>query len=274
MADPMTPVRYRVAAKHQETSDTWTLDLRPLAGPIATPRPGQFTMLYAFGRGEIPISVSGLPGEGSPLRHTIRAVGSVSEALCALVPGDEVGVRGPFGTSWGLERAEGRDVVMMAGGIGLAPLRPAVEHVLEHRDSYGRFAVLIGCRTPRDLLFLRQLEAWRGRFDVEVEVTVDSADPGWHGDVGVVTGLLPRIPIDPDNITVMMCGPEVMMRFGARAMIERGVAESDIELSTERNMKCAIGHCGHCQLGPKFICMDGPVFPLPEVGPLLAVRSL
>ncbi len=270
----MTPLPYRVTAKRRETPDTWTLDLEPVSEPIATPRPGQFTMLYAFGRGEIPISVSGLPGDGAPLRHTIRAVGNVSEALCDLAPGDGLGVRGPFGTCWGLDGAEGRDVVIMAGGIGLAPLRPAIEHVLVHRDSYGRFAVLVGCRTPGDLLYAGQLESWRGRFDVEVEVTVDSADPGWHGDVGVVTSLLPRIPVDPDNIAVMMCGPEVMMRFGARAMVERGVAEVDIEVSTERNMKCAIGHCGHCQLGPKFICADGPVFPLSQVGPLLAVRSL
>ena len=265
----MVPVSYRVARRRRETHDTWTLELEPVREALEPLAPGQFAMLYAFGKGEVPISVSRLP-----LVHTIRAVGTVTAALCDLRRGDVVGVRGPFGTAWPVEAAEGADVVVVAGGIGLAPLRPAIDHVLAHRERYGRVVVLYGGRSPEELLYTAELERWRGRFDVEVGVTVDQADAGWLGRVGVVTTLVPRADFDPASTVAMICGPEVMMRFAVAALQERGVPAEAIYVSLERSMKCAIGLCGHCQLGPEFICHDGPVFPWDRVEPLLRVREL
>ena len=269
-AGPMVPVPYRVARRRRETHDSWTLELEPHGNAAADPlAPGQFAMLYAFGHGELPISVSALP-----LVHTIRAVGTVSTALCNARRGDVLGVRGPFGTSWPVAAAEGADVVVVAGGIGLAPLRPVVHHLLAHRERYGRVVVLYGGRSPAELFYPAELERWRGRFDVEVHVAVDQANADWHGRVGVVTTLVPRADFDPANAVAMICGPEVMMRFAVAALLERGVAAEAISVSLERSMKCAIGLCGHCQLGPAFICKDGPVFHWDAVEELLRVREL
>jgi NAD(P)H-flavin reductase len=173
-----------------------------------------------------------------------------------------------------MDRARGHDVLIVAGGIGLAPLRPALEHVLAHRAQYDRVVLVYGARTPDDLLYRRQLETWRGRFDVEVLVTVDRGVGEWHGHVGVVTGLLSRAPFDPEDTLALLCGPEIMITFAARELERRGVPRSGIWVSLERNMKCGVGLCGHCQLGPTFVCKDGPVFPLDRAAPLLAVREL
>jgi NAD(P)H-flavin reductase len=264
----MVPTPLRVARRRQETHDTWTLELEPANGaaPFA---PGQFGMLYAFGKGEVPISISALP-----LVHTIRAVGAATSALCALEPGEVVGARGPFGTAWPLSEATGRDVVIVAGGIGLAPLRPIVHHLLEHRERHGNVVVLYGGRAPAELLYTDEVASWRARFDVEVGVTVDRGDEDWRGRVGVVTTLIPRAGFDPENAVAMVCGPEVMMRFVVAALRERGMAAERIWVSLERSMKCAIGLCGHCQLGPAFMCKDGPVFRWDAVEPLLKVREL
>ncbi len=269
----MTPEPYRVVSRAPETADTATVLLEPLGRPIV-PAPGQFNMLYAFGVGEVPISTSAGPEPDGALVHTIRAVGHVSRALCNAAPGDVIGVRGPFGATWPLEQAVGRDLVVVAGGIGLAPLRPVVYHALRHRDDYGCVSLLVGARTPRDLLFVRELEDWRGRFDVEVGVTVDSAGGDWHGRVGVVTRLVPTATFDPENAVALVCGPEVMMTFAARALLERGIAKDRIYLSMERNMRCGLGHCGHCQLGPVLVCRDGPVLRYAELAPLMEVREL
>jgi anaerobic sulfite reductase subunit B len=269
----MTPVPHRLVSRVQETADTWTLELDPLADPVR-PRAGQFDMLYAFGVGEVPISTSGEHDGDGPLTHTIRAVGAVTRALCALEPGAAVGVRGPFGTQWPLADVAGGDLVVVAGGIGLAPLRPAIRHVLDHRGDYGAVSVLLGARTPDDLLYVSELERWRGRFDVEVDVTVDAAAVGWHGRVGLVTTLIPGAAVDPARTAALVCGPEVMMTFVVRALVERGVPLERIWVSMERNMRCAVGHCGHCQLGPVLVCRDGAVFPAAAMAPLTEVREL
>lgn len=269
----MTPEPYRVVSRAPETADTWTLLLEPLGASII-PAPGQFNMLYAFGVGEVPISTSAGPEAGGELVHTIRAVGPVTRALCATQPGDVIGVRGPFGTTWPLEEARGGDLVIVAGGIGLAPVRPAVYHGLTHRDDYEALCVLVGARTPGDLLFVRELEDWRGRFDVEVGVTVDSAAGDWHGRVGVVPRLIPAAAFDPATATALVVGPEIMMTFTARALLERGVPKERIYVSMERNMRCGLGHCGHCQLGPVLICREGPVFRYDEMEALMEVREL
>ncbi len=272
--DPFVPDIYRVERVRRELADAVTLELEPQSGTRPDFRPGQFNMLYAFGVGEVAISMSASARLGTGFVHTVRNAGAVSGALARLEPGATLGVRGPFGTGWPVVEAEGRDVLIVAGGLGLAPLRPAIQDVLAHRERYGRVTILVGCRSPHDILYQHDLEEWRQRLDVTVEVTVDHAGTDWHGDVGFVTTLIPRSPFDPDNAVAMVCGPEVMMRFAASALLKAGVPESSIHLSMERNMKCAIGLCGHCQFGPAFVCKDGPVFPLDRISGLLAVQEI
>jgi NAD(P)H-flavin reductase len=268
----MAPAPFRVTRRRRELRDTWTLELEPVAGDRLLPAPGQFTMLYAFGIGEVPISVSG--GAEGPLVHTVRAVGAVTQAICASRPGDVLGVRGPFGNAWPVEIAAGSDVVVVAGGIGLAPLRPALYHVLQHRSEYGEVALLYGARTPADLLYRSELQRLRGRFDLQVRVTVDSAERGWQGKVGVVPQLVTAAHFDPESAVALVCGPEVMIHYSAQALLERGVPADRIYLSMERNMRCGLGHCGHCQLGPTLICRDGPVYRYDEMEHLMAVHEL
>jgi NAD(P)H-flavin reductase len=268
--DPMLPQRYRIQHVRREIPDTFTLELEPEdGGDIPRFATGQFNMLYVFGVGEIPISISGDPAKRRPLVHTTRAVGTVSKAMRDLKPDDVIGVRGPFGSSWPIKQAEGKDIVIAAGGIGLAPLRSVMYHIISHREKYGKAVLLYGARTPADILYRRELEHWRAQFDLEVYVTVDRSTGSWRGSVGVVTRLIPRAPFDPQNTLAMVCGPEIMMRFTAVELEKRGVVQENIYVSMERNMKCAIGMCGHCQYGPNFICKDGPVFPYSQIRGLL-----
>jgi NAD(P)H-flavin reductase len=275
LPDPMLPIRYRIQRVHHEIPDTFTLELEPEDGvAISQFATGQFNMLYVFGVGEIPISISGDPTKRKPLVHTTRAVGTVSKAMRDLKPNDVIGVRGPFGSSWPIKQAEGKDVVIAAGGIGLAPLRSVMYYVLAHREKYGKAVLLYGARTPSDILYRRELEQWRAQFDLEVLVTVDRATDSWRGSVGVVTRLIPRASFDPHNTIAMVCGPEIMMRFTAAELEKRGVGLENIYVSMERNMKCAIGMCGHCQYGPNFVCKDGPVFPYSHIQSLLSQREV
>ena len=198
----------------------------------------------------------------------------MTAAMTKLRPGALVGIRGPFGTGWPIDACSGRDVILIAGGIGLAPLRPALYRLLADRERYGRIIVLYGCRTPGDLLFKKEIGVWRSRLDMHVYVTVDRAAGNWRGYVGVVTAVLPKAPFVPDNTVAMVCGPEVMMRFSAMGLEERGVPAAAIYLSMERNMKCGIGLCGHCQYGPTFVCKDGPVFRYDRIRHLLPIREV
>ncbi len=266
----MTPTRYRVRSSTRETADTVTLLLAPLDEPLPTPKPGQFTMVYAFGVGEVPVSVSAVT-EDHEIAHTIRSVGAVSAALSTVDDGGTVGLRGPYGTDWGIPA--GGDLVVVAGGIGLAPLRPVVRHALAHRASYGRVSVLVGARTPEDLLYPKECATWR-EAGIDVHVTVDRADASWTGNVGVVTTLFERLTLAPERTTAFVCGPEVMMRFAARGLLDRGVAAPAIHVSLERNMRCGVGLCGHCQLGPLLLCRDGPVVGYDRAAPLLDVKEL
>jgi NAD(P)H-flavin reductase len=255
----------------RETRDTVTLTIDDEAGRAFSP--GQFTMMLVPGNYEVAISISGNPARGR-LVQTIRAVGAPTRAVTLLQPGDVVGIRGPFGTCWPLQEAVGSDVVIVAGGIGLAPLRPAVYQVLANRARYGRVMLLYGARTPGDLLYRSELARWRGRLDLDVGVTVDVAAPDWRGDVGVVTRLIARGGFDPSSTVALLCGPEVMMRFAAAALLDSGLSPEDVWVSMERNMICGVGLCGHCQLGPLLICRDGPIMRLDSVAPLWSVREL
>jgi len=272
--DPMVPERFAVTSSRRETPDTWTLTLDPLdrTEPLAF-APGQFNMVYAFGAGEVPISISGDPAHPGSLVHTVRAVGAATEAICGAQPGTVLGIRGPFGSDWPVDAGHGADVVIVAGGVGLAPVRPIVYEVLAHRDRYGRALVLYGGREPEQLLYSAELDAWRAQ-GLEVDVTVDIASGSWSGKVGVVPTLIARTDLDPATAVAFVCGPEAMMRFSAEALLERGLDPERIHVSMERNMKCAVGHCGHCQLGPEFVCRDGPVFSYERVRHAFRIREL
>ncbi len=259
--DPMLPEIFEVKRLQRETADTFTLELtRPGGAAEFSFAPGQFNMLYAFGRGEAPISISGAPARPDTLVHTVRNVGNVTRAICKSRPGAQLGVRGPFGAPWPVAEMAGQDVVIVAGGLGLAPLRPAIYHFLEHRADYGNFELIYGARTPADLLYRRELERWRGRFDFRVHATVDTAGADWRGGVGVVTTVIPRARFDPANTIALVCGPQLMMRYTVMELLGRGLTPAQIYVSMERHMKCGLGLCGHCQWGPFFVCKDGPVF--------------
>ena len=273
-ADPFVPQAWRVTRAVREAPDTATLDIIPVHGAPPSFRPGQFNMLYAFGAGEIAISMSGASSDRGRFIHTVRAVGAVSTKIAGLKTGDVIGLRGPFGTAWPVEAAEGKDVMIVAGGLGLAPLRPAIYEILGQREAYRRVVLLVGMRNPAGILYRHEIEQWRERLDVEIEVTVDHADDKWRGNVGVVPTLIPRMGFDPANTIAMVCGPEIMMRFTVNALCNVGVASDRIYLSMERNMKCAIGLCGHCQFGPDFVCKDGPVMRYDRIARIFAVREI
>lgn len=270
MSDPaLAPLPYRVTGRRAATADTVTFVLEPEREPLPPFAPGQFAMVYAFAVGDIPLSVSGI--DGHRLTHTVRAVGAISRALHALRPGDVVGVRGPFGTGW--RTSPGDDLLVVAGGLGLVPLRPLVRAALAAPGRYRGLTVLIGARSPRDLLYAEETGRWRAA-GARVLITVDRPDPQWTGEVGVVSGLLDRSAFEPALAAAFVCGPEVMIRALARELLGHGLRPERIQVSLERTMHCGTGHCGHCQLGPLLLCRDGPVVPWSEAGPLLAVREL
>ena len=272
-ADPMLPVPYVIRARKVETADSATLVLNPVDEVLPNFEPGQFTMLYAPGVGEVAVSISGTDGDGA-LCQTIRDVGAVSRALHNAEPATTLGVRGPFGKGWDVASAAGNDVVVVAGGVGLAPLRPVVLALLADRASFRRTVLIAGARNPDQFLFREQLLGWAQDPQLEVEVTVDISTSGWAGPVGFVTEPLGRLDIDPARTIAFLCGPEPMMRFSADVLLRKGVPAQHIRISLERNMKCGVGLCGHCQLGPLLVCRDGPVVTYDVAEPLLSVREL
>jgi NAD(P)H-flavin reductase len=237
-------------------------------------RPGQFNMLYLPGLGEVAISISGDPSDYSTVPHTIREAGSVTQALARLGDGATIGVRGPFGSSWPMDACRGKDVLLVAGGIGLAPLRPAIYELLANRDDFGELTLLYGARSPDGLLYPDAYEEWRNA-GLDVQTTVDRAPVAWTGNVGVVTVLLDRLPLKhPDDTLLLTCGPEIMMWHTIQTALRRELAPESVYVSLERNMNCAIGLCGHCQFGPEFLCKDGPVFRYDRVSSILKVDDL
>lgn len=273
-ADVMMPEPLRITRARRDTKDVFTFEFDVSARGGFSFEPGQFNMLYPFGVGESAISISGDAGEPEKLVHTIRAVGTVTRALEKLKKGDVIGVRGPFGRPWPVREAEGKDLMIIAGGIGLAPLRPVIYHAVRNRAKYGKVVVVYGTRTPQDLLYTKEIERWRGKLDMEVEVTVDAADRDWKGNTGVVTKYIGKTTFDPGNTVAMICGPEIMMRFSARELSRLGVPLEQVWITMERNMRCGAALCGHCQFGPTFVCKDGPVYRYDKMEPLLSIREV
>jgi NAD(P)H-flavin reductase len=269
---PMVPAVVKVRAAQRETHDVVTLAL-DLPDPDFAFLPGQFNMLYVFGVGEAAISMSGRAAETQHILHTIRTVGSVTNALGRLDVGASIGLRGPFGSAWPVQEARGQDVVIVAGGIGLAPLRPVLYHLLRHRADYGQVVLLYGARTPADVLFSSELAQWHKGGALQVFTTVDRGDASWRGSVGLVTVLFSQVKMDPGRTIGLICGPEIMMRFVQRAFEKQGVADDRLYVSLERNMHCAVGFCGHCQFGPEFVCMDGPVFRYDRIQLFFNIRE-
>ncbi|HFD86713.1 MAG TPA: Ni/Fe hydrogenase subunit gamma [Gammaproteobacteria bacterium] len=266
----------RIIERIQETDNIFTLRLE-FADPWMRRQyrfePGQFNMLYLYGVGEVPISIVSDRRDSHRLDHTIRDVGRVTHGLAALQAGDELGIRGPFGRGWPVGEAAGRNIVIVTGGLGCAPAVSVIRHVLKRRERYGRLTIMQGVKHSDDLLWRDQYEAWSREPDTQVFLAADVASPGWEWHTGLVTSLFDQAGMTPDQTTVMICGPEPMMHAAAENLIERGFSDGDIWLSMERNMQCAIGHCGHCQIGPHFVCRNGPVFPYPEIRPFLSVRG-
>jgi NAD(P)H-flavin reductase len=273
--DAMTARPFSIRRIIRETDDTFSMELTPCEGTKSfTFTPGQFDMLYVYGVGEVPISISGDPSETGTLVHTTREVGAVTGAMKKLRVGDTLGVRGPYGKGWPVKEAEGCDVVIVAGGIGLAPLRPVIYYLLTHREKYGKIGLLYGSRCPEELLYLKNLDKWQSLPDIETRLTVDRATGRWRGNVGVVTTLIPRASFDAPHTMALVCGPEIMMRFTVPELQKRGVADEKIFISMERNMKCGVGLCGHCQLGASFVCKDGPVYRYDEMKDIFAKREM
>ncbi len=270
----MVPSIFVVMHVNRENHDTVTLTLAPMPGSsLPTIAPGQFSMLYAFGVGEVPISFCSIDKDQASLHHTIRAVGKVSKRLCKMEVGDKVGVRGPFGQGWPMNKVEGKQLILVAGGIGLAPLRPVLEALSTVNQSFKSCLLFYGARSPADRIFISDLEAWSKSSGLSIYDTVDIAPLDWSGRVGVVTTLIDAIKPNTEAVA-FLCGPEIMMNFSIQILLEKKLSPDNIFLSMERNMKCAEGHCGHCMFGPDFICKDGPVFSYAHLASRFRISEL
>lgn len=274
-ADPdplLAPLVYAVLDVRQEIPDVVTLRAAPVDGVVPTFAPAQVCMVGAFGIGEAAISISSSSSETAFHEFTIRRAGAITGALTRLTVGEQFWVRGPFGSAWDLD-LDGRDVLIVAGGIGLAPLRSAVAAVHEHRHRYRRVTLVVGARTPAGLLYAAEYDRWRGG-GISIVPTVDAPQPGWAGAVGFVPDVIDTLALDPEHTSALICGPDIMMRLSAERLIDLGVSAGDIQLTLERNMQCGNALCGHCQMGPLVVCRDGPVVRYPAVQEPLRVKEL
>lgn len=274
--NPYLPLEAQIIERVQESKTVFTLRLAltdEAARAAYRFEPGQFNMLYLYGAGEVPISIVSDPAQPGILGHTIRVVGRVTRALAELRPGERIGLRGPYGRGWPLRQAQGHDVLIVTGGLGCAPVVSVINYVLMRRASFGRLTIIQGVKHAEDLLWRDRYAYWATLPDTQVLLAADHGGPVWPWHVGVVTEVFDDARIAPERTMVMMCGPEGMMRASVKDLAARGVAEERIYVNMERNMQCAVGHCGHCQYGGAFVCRQGPVFAYPEVRPLFDVRG-
>jgi NAD(P)H-flavin reductase len=274
--NPYLPRQARIVERIQESSTIFTLRLEfcdPDVEAAFSFQPGQFNMVYLYGVGEVAISIVSDPEDETMYDHTIRAVGRVTKGLAKLQEGEQVGIRGPFGRGWPLEKAEGQDVLIVTGGLGCAPVVAVINYVLRRRDRFGRLVIMQGVKHADDLLWKQRYRQWEQMANTQVVIAADQAGQQWPWHKGRVTDLFGEVQFDPANTVSMMCGPEGMMQVAIDALLARQVAEDNIFLSMERNMHCAIGLCGHCQYGGQFVCKDGPVFSYADVKPLFGVKG-
>ena len=274
--NPYLPKEAVIIERVQESHTIFTLRLEftdPVIQEQYSFQPGQFNMVYLYGVGEVPISIVSDPERETLYDHTIRVVGRVTRGLAELKQGDRVGIRGPFGRGWPLKEAEGRDIMIVTGGLGCAPVVAVIGYVLRRRERYGRLVIMQGVKHADDLLWQQRYEQWAKMPNTEVIVAADKGGKSWPWSIGRVTDLFDRVHIEPQRSIAMMCGPEGMMAAAVNELSVRGMPERAMYLSMERNMQCAVGHCGHCQYGGKFVCKDGPVFSFEEIKPLFGVRG-
>jgi sulfhydrogenase subunit gamma (sulfur reductase) len=265
-----------VVARAQETPDMFTLRLRLTdhgeRGAFDF-EPGQFNMVHLPGVGAVPLSIASDPARSETLDHTIRAVGRITRALSQLTPGDRVGLRGPFGRGWPMRQAEGGDLVVLTGGLGCAPVVAAISYAVERRHRFRRLVILQGVKHSADMIWRERYRDWARLPNTQVRLAADAATKGWMGHVGLVTDLLEEVSFDPEQAVAMVCGPQPMMLAGSDRLVQMGVAAERIWLSLERSFSCGGGYCGHCQIGPYFVCRDGPVFPYAQIGWLLGTKG-
>lgn len=276
MPNPDRPIPVEVIERITENPSIFTLHLRftdPADAEAYQLQPGQYNMLYLYGVGEIPISIVSDPEHGGVLEHTIRTVGRVTQGMERLQVGDQLGLRGPYGQGWPLEAAEGQDVVIVTGGLGCAPVVSMIRYILRRRERFGRLTILQGVKHTDDLIWRKQYEAWKRLPNTQVLLAADVGGPNWPYSVGKVTVLFSQAGIDPQRSIVLLCGPEIMMKASIDRLLALKVPAEAIWLSIERNMQCGIGHCGHCQVGPYFVCQDGPVFHYPKLQSWLGVTG-
>ena len=275
MHNPYLPDAAEVIERIQETQTVFTLRLA-FTDPGKRKKysfvPGQFNMVYLHGVGEIPISIVSDPEDPEMLDHAIRVVGRVTQGLSKLKKGDQIGLRGPYGLGWPLAETKGKDVLVITGGLGCAPVVSVINYINKRRSDFGRLTILQGVKLPKDLIWRKRYEQWIQEPDTEVFLAADKGDPSWPWHVGLVVELFDQMNIS-DNTVVMMCGPEGMMRVCIHELTLRNIPEDAIYLSMERNMKCALGHCGHCQYGPHFICKNGPVFRYDKISEIFGLKG-
>ena len=274
--NPYLPAEAEVVERIEEAPAVFTLRLRlcdPEVRAAYRFAPGQFNMLYLYGVGEVPISIVSDPDDAGHLLHTIRSVGRVTGGLEKLSAGQRIGLRGPYGRGWPLQQAAGRDVLVLTGGLGCAPVVSVINYILMRRSAFGRLVIIQGVKHAQDLLWRERYARWAAQPDTQVLLSADHGGPLWPWHVGLVTEVFDQARIDPGSTLVMMCGPEGMMRASVAELARRGIAQDGIYLSMERNMQCAVGHCGHCQYGGSFVCRQGPVYAWPEVKALFDVRG-
>jgi len=276
MFDPHLPHVAVIDRRTQEAPTIFTLRLQYEETSMQEAfefKPGQFNMVTLFGVGEIPISIVNDPLDSHFFDHTIRVVGRVSEGMSKLQPGDRVGIRGPFGRGWPLERIKGKDVLLITGGLGCAPLVSVIRYLLRRREEYGHIHILQGVKHANDLIWRDQYNEWSRLRDVRILLAADTVTKGWSGQQGMVTELIDHLSLRPQRTVVLLCGPELMMLAAIANLREKGIQDGSIWFSMERNMQCGIGQCGHCQIGPKFVCQDGPVFCYSELADFFGARG-
>jgi sulfhydrogenase subunit gamma (sulfur reductase) len=274
--DMRFPHEAEIVERIQESPNLFTLRLRftdPQTQQAYQFEPGQFNMLYLYGAGEVPISIVSDPMDDNLYDHTIRAVGRVTQGLAELQTGDYIGVRGPFGRGWPLEQAEQKDIVIVTGGLGCAPTVSVINYIMKRRERFGTVNIVQGVKHSNDFFWKERYDMWRKSPNTNVLLAADAGDAIWPWHIGPVTSLFDQLEYDPDNVLIMMCGPEGMMRAVSHHMIENNIDEQSLWLSMERNMQCAVGHCGHCQFGEKYICKDGPVFSYHEISSLFGIKG-